>query len=828
MLRLLENLARDLRYGARMLRKRPGFTAVAVLSLAIGIGANTAIFTLVNTIIFRADLDIVDRPDQLMDIFMNRPDSGFMSEFTPIDYPSVEDLRDATAGVFSGFAEATFFPVQIDRGGGVEGVFAEVITGDYFPTIGVEAALGRTIGPQDDIAPGGHPVVMLSYGYWQRGFGRDPDIVGRELRVNGRVYTIVGVAPADYPGSGRWIETVLYAPASMADELTGTAVRDNRGQLGWWGKARLAPGVTRAEAEVAVAAVSALDEARPAGWNVGARFRLVPTTEVLFTPVLDPYFRSAAWLLMGVVGLVLLLACTNLASFLLARARDRRREVAVRLALGASRSVLVRQFLTETTLLGVLGGGVGLGLAIWLLRILVNADLPLPMPATLHLDLDLDANVLAFTGGIAVLAGMALGLVPALQTTRPNVVTTLKDESAGGGQPGQIRWRNALIVTQLTMSLVLLVGAGLFLRNFQQVLAVDPGFGREPAALMTTFFPPNRYTRDATQQLVRQLLDRFRALPGVDAVGVTARMPLSMMDGGVIGFNVDGYDPPVEEDAFTAEWAAVDPAFFDAAGIPIVRGRPFIDTDGLDGARVAIVSETMARRFWPNGGAVGRVLRDPDPDDADLRVIGVAGDISVSLFSEASDLMVYEPYAGRNNRQLTFLARTSADPEQTALALLAAGRETQPELMVLDTKTMARHLEGSRLAAQLAAFLLTAFAVLALVLSVVGLYGVVSYAVASRTREVGIRIALGASAAAITRLLTANGVRLVLVGSAIGLTLSLLATRVLSGILFGIETLDLFTFVAAPLVLLATAVVASYLPARRASRADPVTALRAE
>ena len=826
--RFVERWAQDMRYGARMLRKRPGFTAVAVVSLAIGIGANTAIFTLVNASLLREDLDLVDRPDELVDIYLATPDT----EYSFLSHPIVEDLREGTSGVFSGFAVSTFPWVQIDRArSGVEGIFLEVVTGDYFATLGVEALLGRPIAPEDDVSLGGHPVVMLNYRYWQRRFGGDPNVVGRELRVNGRAYTIIGVAPADYPGAGRWGEVGLYAPMSMVDELTGEQARENRGYALMIGKARFAPGVTRVRAETAVTAVAAaLDVARPEGWDVGNGFTLVPTLEVVIFPSIDTYLRQAAGLLFGVVGLVLLLACTNLASFLLARARERRREMSVRLALGASRGALVRQLLTETTLLSLLGGIVGLGLATWLLRTLLEADLGQPLSFRLYLDLDLDGTVLAFTGSISMLAGTLLGLVPALQTTRPDVVAALKEDTAGGGQRGQIRWRNGLVVTQLTVSLVLMVGAGLFLRDYQQRLAIDPGFGRDPTALMTVRFPTNRYTPDEAQQLVQRLSDRFRAMPGVDAVGSTSFLPLGLglASGGTLEFNVDGHEPPPDQDGYRATLASVDAGFFDAAGIPLVQGRIFTDADG---AGVTIISEAMAQRFWPHDDAVGHLLRgtDDDRDNANLRVVGVAQDVKVQSIGEAPALMVYRPHAGRGTLSgLTFVARTSANPDQTARALVTAGRAIDPELMVLRTETMTQHLENSRLAAQLAAFLLSAFGVLALVLSVVGLYGVVSYAVASRTREVGIRMALGASAAAITRLLTGSGLRLVLVSSAIGLTLSLLVTRVLSGLFFGVGTLDPVTFVVAPLVLLVTSIVAVSLPALRVSRIDPVAALRAE
>ena len=468
--RWLDHLWRDLGYGARMLRKRPGFTAVAVLSLAIGIGANTIIFSLVNAIMLRAFP--ADRPEELVNVYS----ATRRSPYGNLSYPDFENLRDGTVDVFSAVGVAVGTRVPIDR----EVVTVEAVTGDYFSLLGVEARLGRVIGPTDDLAPGGHPVAMLSHVYWERRFGGDPDIVGRELSLAGRPYTIVGVAPMEHRGTYFVLGThpALYVPMSMYDELMGYTMTEARGLHNLFGRARLASGVTLAEAETAVAAVAAsLDAARPDNWGVGDGFTLVPTMEVLAHPAqVDPYLRRVAALLMGVVGLVLLLACTNLASFLLARARDRRREVAVRLALGASRGALVRQLLTETSLLTLLGSVAGLGLAVWLLRVLVNTNLPLPFNLSLtSLDLGLDWTVLAFTGGVSVLAGTVLGLVPAWQTTRPDVVSTLKQDTAGGGQPGQLRWRNALVVTQLTVSLVLLVGAGLFLRSYQQRLAIDTG-----------------------------------------------------------------------------------------------------------------------------------------------------------------------------------------------------------------------------------------------------------------------------------------------------------------------------------------------------------------
>ena len=809
---------RDLRDGLRSLTRRPTFTAVAVLSLALGIGANTAIFSLVNAVILREVP--IDRPAEVVNLYTHQ--STF--QFSTFSYPDFEDVRDGTKEVFSAIGGSQFTPVQVDGESGVDILFAEAVTGSYFPMLGIEAQLGRTIIPDDDVSPGGHPVVVLAHWYWQDRYAGDPAAVGQTVRIGGRGYEIIGVAQSDYPGSMRGVTPAFYAPMMMVEELLGAEVLDRRGSHSLFPKARLKPGVTIPQAETALAAVAAdLTAASPGGWDRTSEFAMVPVGDVLLFPPVDRFVRGAAWLLMAVVALVLLLACTNLASFLLARALDRRRDIAIRLALGASRASLIRRLLTETTLLAIVAGAVGVALAVGLLDVLQNADLPLPIP--IDLDLTLDWNVLLFTLGISVTAGALLGLIPALQSTRPDVATTLKSETAGGGQPGQLRWRNALVVTQLTVSLLLLVGAGLFLRSFQQVQAVDPGFGRQPTALMTMMAPTTRFTADEGRLYMRRLLERFRQVPGVTSVGATDLLHLTLTSNQGIGFNVDGVEPPGEDDYFNSDRAEVDPGFFAAAGIPLLRGRNFTDADLPDNQAVAIVSEATATRFWPDGDAVGQTLRRPG-DRPDLTIVGVAADTNVRTIGEAPRLMVYRPFSQRWSPNFTVLATTTMDPEQTALTLMAVGREVDPDLWVWETKTMARHLGVMLLPARLSAFLLSVFAVIALTLAAIGLYGVVSYAVAQRTREVGIRMALGADTVRVVRLLTSSALKLVMVGGALGLVASLVVARLLGGLLYGGETFDLVTFVAVPLVLGLTAVAAAYLPARRAARLNPVTALR--
>jgi predicted permease len=550
---------------------------------------------------------------------------------------------------------------------------------------------------------------------------------------------------------------------------------------------------------------------------------------VLLSPDIDGGIRSIAWLLVGVVGLILVVVCINLAGFLLARALDRRREIAMRLALGASRGALVRQLLTETILLSLLGGSVGYLLAVWLLRIAPSVDLGLGI--ALNPDLAPDSTVLVFTFGITLFAGALLGLVPALQSTRPDVVSTLKNEAVAGGQPSRQRWRNALIVTQLTVSLVILVIAGLFLRSLQRQELVDPGFGQDPTSILRVEVSPARFTPEQGRAFTRDLRQRFLALPGVGSVGLIGNLPLAP-GRQWIDFLVDGHLPPEDQEVFRADYAISDGGFFAAAGIPILQGRAFTNADATDGERVVVVSEEMARRFWPNDDPIGQIVRMSGGSPAlpgggaNLRVVGVARNIAWESLNELARTMVYVPYSQYYSAYVTFVAQTEVDADQTALALVAAGTEMDAGISVLETTTMARYFAAELRPIKIMATLLSIFAILVLLLAAIGLYGSVSYAVSTRAREVGIRMALGANASAIRWLLTAGGARLVIVGVVLGSLLSLPLNRLLGSLLFGVESLDAATFLGASLLLGATALLAAYLPARRASRVNPIAALR--
>jgi len=810
----------DLRFAIRRLAKRPGFTLIALVSIAIGIGANTAIFSLVNAIVFR-DLPL-DRPAELIEIYKSSP----AFSHSPVAFPDLRDLEREGTEVFAGVAAFRLAFVQEDFDGGVEALPAEIVTGNYFPLLGVPALHGRTLLPSDDVVPGGHPVVMLSYNYWQRRYGGDPAAVGQDIRLNGRPYTIVGIAPRAFTGSLRGMSPAVYGPRMMIGQLNPSD-RDeleDRGSQGVFPKARLKPGVTQGQADIVLARLTrSLREQYRGSWEQDTRLVTVATADVIMNPMLDRVIVPAAILMMVVVGLVLLIACANLASFLLAQAADRRKEVAIRLAMGAERSRLIRQFLTEAAMLAVVGGGAGILLATALLRGVERADLPLPLPITL--DLSPDLTVLGFSLLVTLVAGLLFGLAPALQATKPEVAPTLKNEAAGGGRPNRFNLRNVLVVVQVAVSLMLLVGSALFLRSFQARLDIDPGFGARPAAVVNLTASATARSQDKGRGFYRSLRQELGALPGVEAVGLTGDLHLSPLNISQTEIRVAGIDPPPGRPGHLVHGTSVDGPFFEAVGIRIVEGRSFQDSDRPDGAPVVIVSETMARRFWPGRSAVGQVFL---ADTLSLTVVGVASDAKVNSLGEEPTPFLYRAYDQTPFAGMEVVVRTAGNAEPFVAKVVAAARRLDPEVQIIEAKTMDRHLAAMLLPHRLAAWIISAFGALALLLASIGLFGVVSYAVSTRSREVGIRMALGAEPQGVVRLLMGGGLRLVVAGTVIGLGLSLVAGRALSGVLYGVESMDPVAFVAAPIVLVLVAVLAAWLPARRATDISPVRSLKAD
>jgi predicted permease len=818
----MDILAQDLKYAVRRLFGSPGFTVVAVLSLGLGIGANAALFTVVNTLMLEGSG--LQDPSTLVEVYTS---DGGGYPYATSSFPDYFDLVERNE-VFEDVVAHSMFFVQTEVDGGEPMLtMGEVVSGNYFDVFGVRPVIGRGFLPEEDETPDTHPVVVIGHDYWQRVFGADPAVVGRTVRILRRPYTVVGVAPDGFGGMWPGIMADIWVPNMMSDHVHrafgGSSRLERRGNRSLFMTARLKQGVTPEQAAEHVTALSsALAEIHPET-NEGRIMTVMPTEDVALHPFVDRALVPIAALLFAVVGLVLLIACTNLASFLLARGADRRKEIAVRLALGARRRALVRQLLTETVVLALLGGLGGLVLAQWTLALVMGFQPPIPLP--INLDLRVDGRVLAFTMTVAVAAGMLFGMVPALRSTRPDVAPTLRDES-GAVAGSRSRWtlRNTLVVAQVALSFVLLIGAGLFVRSLQKAQAIDPGFDTGPAAMIWPNLEMSLIPREEGELLWDQLAQRARSVPGVDRVALVDRLPLGITVQ-TTDLLPDGVEPPEGRDAYGVDYTVVDENYFEIMAVPILRGRGIevTDTDASDD--VVVVSEAFARRFWPGETAIGRTV---DRSGREYRVVGVARDTKVRTLGEAPRPYAYFPLRQNYTPVLYLMVRGSLPAPRLLGQLQSTVREARPDLVMMDAITMRDHLAIPLYAPRMAAILLGVFGGVALLLSGIGLYGVVSYAVARRTREVGIRISLGADARQVVAMVVAGGMRLVVVGGVVGLILSAAVTWLLSRFLYGVSTLDIATFVAIPLILTGVAAIAAFVPARRASLVNPVEALRTE
>jgi len=816
----MDTLLQDLRYALRRLSRSPGFTLVAALSLALGIGANTAIFSVVNGVMLK-EIPVEDA-SSLVEIYFSET-GGY--PYATSSYPDFLAVRDGLPGVFEGVAAWNLAIARMERGDGAEVVLGEIVSGNYFDLLGVRPAPGRAFLPEEDQTPGTHAVTVLSHGYWKAALGADPEVVGKTVRINSRPYTVVGVAPDGFHGMMRGLVADFWVPMMMANVIMGSDLDrlQRRGSRNLFIKGRLRPGVQVEQAGAALATLSATLAQEFPDTNRDRAFTLLPTRDVAIHPFVDRMLLPVAALLLSVVGLVLLIACVNLASFLLARAADRRKEIALRLALGARRRVLVRQLLTETVLLALLGGGGGVLLAYWTLDLLLSLKPPLPVPV--NLDIGIDGTVLAFTALVSLVAGVAFGLVPALQATNPDVAPTLKDEGATTQGRRRMTLRNGLVVTQVAVSLVLLVGAGLFVRSLQKAQAIDPGFITREAVILWPNMQLSGFTDEEGQQLFLELEERLAALPGVSAVGLASRLPLGASVE-TMGVRIEGVQPPPGRDEIDVDNTSVTAGYFEAMGIPILRGRNFGPEDGPGSPRVIILSEAAVERFWPGEDPIGKTLTIGESTIA--TVIGVAADTKVRTLGEAPRPFLYDHARRGYNEALSILVRGDRPSSELLPVVRRTAMESAPSMVILENKTMEEHLALLLFAPRMAALLLSVFGALALVLAGVGLYGLVSYTAARRTREVGIRVSLGADPRQVVRMVMGGGMRLVLTGGIIGLALSASVTWLLSRYLYGIGTLDLVTFFGIPLLLGSVALGAAFVPARRASRVDPVEALRSE
>jgi putative ABC transport system permease protein len=814
-LRWEDEMIQDLRFGARMLIKKPGFTIIAVLSLALGTGANTAIFSFINTLLLRP-LPI-ERPGELVSLNNAEAKQAFPS----FSYPNYKDFRDRNE-VFSGLIGYRFTPLSLSHDGINERAWGFEVTGNYFDVLGVGTILGRTISLDDDRVAGASPVAVMSYKCWQQRFGGDQSVIGKDVIVNGRSFTVVGVAPRGFFGTEVVSQPELWFPMAMEAQLeTGNNWLDDRESKNIFLQGRLKPGVSVTQAQTALNSIAMDLEREYPNINEGKRVELSPPGLIglaMRGPVL-----GFSGLLMGVVGLVLLLACINLANLLLARAADRRREIAVRLALGATRFRIVRQLLTESLMLAFCGGALGLLPAAWLVNLAAAFKAPPNIP--LAFDIHIDYRVFVFTFLLSLGTGVLFGLLPALQATKTDLVPALKAEPSFGGH--RHSWlKSSLIVFQIALSLMLLVAGGLMMRSLKQAQAINLGFDPKNAIEAAFDLRLQGYESAQGKEFQKRVLDRVRALPGVAAAGLADMVPVDLHFTRTAVF-IEGQPPERTANTPSSMINRASPQYFQAMSTRLLAGRDFTEQDDQKSPRVAIVNETFARRFFPGEDPIGKRFSLGRPDSARTQIIGIVEDGKYAGLNEGPKPFVCRPLWQAEVGATSVIVRTDGDPQGLIGAVTREVEDLDPHLPI-SSNTLAGKLDVPLLPARIGASLLGGFGLLALALAAIGIYGVISYAVSTRTHEIGIRMALGAEKSDVLKLVLGQGFKLTLIGLAIGLVAALGVTQFMKAILFGVSATDPLTFAMAAVVLGSVALLACYVPARRATKVDPMVALRHE
>jgi predicted permease len=815
-------LRQDVAYAARILRRSPVFTATAVLSIAIGIAGNAAIFSLADALLLRGRPGITDR-GRLVELGRSQDGRGFDN----FSYPNYLDFRDRNT-VFTGLAGTRFDPEPMGLGAGesAERVWGMPVSGNYFDVLSVPFALGRGFRPEEDLLNGDNAVAVIGYRLWQNRFGGSPDILGRTVHLNARPFTIVGVTPNGFTGTNAF-SSDLWIPLTAFWSMAGrnASLLTSRQSVWMQGVGRLKPGVTMEQARAELDAIARALEHEYPRENKGKGAVIAPLGNVPAGEV-RTVFAAFIGFLFALVGLVLLIACTNVAGMLLARGVVRAREVAVRLAIGAGHGRIIRQLVTESLLLALVGGGAGvIGAAAMIrgLRALVPA-MPLPLAA----ELAIDWRVVAFSVLLAALTGLLFGLVPAFQAARTDLVSTLKAD-AGGGGVRRARVRQAFVVAQVAMSVLLVVCALLFARSLRHAADIDAGFDAANADIVTLDFRLAGYDAASGLQAAEQFLLRAQTLPGVRSAAFARVLPLTGSGLGLGRLRRPG--EPGDGPGIRADWNVVTPGYFDTMAVPLVGGRGFAPSDRDGGPFVAIVNETFARRVWPGQDAIGQVLRvddfGPARESRELHVVGVARDAKYRSLGEEPMSFVYVPLAQRFMSELTLVARR-AGGESVVPAIRSLLRQMEPNLPITGAATLEEATSFGLLPQRVAVWVAGGFGVVGLLLACIGIYGITAFTVMQRRREIGVRVALGATRDGVLRLVVGQAMRMAWLGVLLGLTAAAAVTQLLASLLYGIRPLDPASFSLGAALFTVLALVASWLPARRAASVNPVDALRSE
>jgi len=835
----MDTLWQDLRYGFRTLIKNPGFTAVAVLTLALGLGVNTAIFSLTDQILLR--LLPVEKPEELVVLRTPGPKQGRIwsdgDSDTSFSYPMYKELRDKN-NIFAGLLARFAVPLSVASDGQTERANGELVSGNYFAVLGVRPVLGRVFTDDDDRTPGASPIVVLSHGYWTRRFGANPDVLNKTLVVNGTGMTVVGVARPGFNGVQVGQLPDIFIPMTMKAQMTPNSDGLNDHKNFWLAIiGRLQPGLSRQQAEAAFSPIYSqiLQEELPlmSKWSAEMQQRFLDKKMLLDAggrgrQILQHDTAQPLLVLMGMVILVLLIACANVANLLMARGAARQREIAIRMAVGAGRFRLVRQFLVESLLLSLIGGVVGLLVAAWTISGLVAA-IPASMGA-MGLSPQLDLRLLVFNFALAVITGLLFGLLPAFKATRLNLESTLREQgSSVSGSHAQVRFRKGLVVSQIILTTVLLVGAGLFAKSLSNLQRLN--LGLRPDQLITFSIAPelNGYKPQQTIALFDQLHQSLAAQPGVDAL-TEAEIPIFTDSNSSSNITIEGYQPQDEEEMNVYQ-NYIGPNYFSTLGTPLIKGREFTLSDAATSPKVAIINESMAERFFAGREPLGAHLafRGGDKIKPDIEIVGVVKDSKHSSVREKSRPFAYIPYGQRTSiGSITFYVKTKQAADVMATTLRHEVQRLDPNLPIYDLKTLEQQIDESLFADKFLTTLSLSFALLAALLAVVGLYGVMAYTVTRRTREIGIRMALGATRGNVSWLILREVVVLALVGLIAGLPAAYGLGRLTESLLFGVTASDPLVFVGAGLLLSVATIVGGYLPARKAAGIDPLTALRYE